>query len=83
MSSLSIRKLPHDLERELVREARKRGSTKSEIVIEALKMRFGLGDRALLRKRLRGFFGKMSRADLKEFDEATKGFSKIDPELWS
>lgn len=82
MSSLSIRKLPRKVEKALVREAKKEGKTKTEIVLEALEKRFGLSHESRRREKIRQFFGKMSPEDLKKFQEAIRPFSEIEKELW-
>lgn len=82
MSSLSIRKLPKEIEKALREESRARNTTKTEIVLKALEERFHLGDQERRRKRLADFFGRMSRNDYARFKEATRDFSRIDEDLW-
>lgn len=82
MSALSIRNLPRDLEKSLIREARRAGKTKTEITLEALRERLGLTDQSRKRAELRQFFGRMSEHEFQRFREATKPFSEIEPELW-
>jgi ribosomal protein L44E len=82
MSALSIRKLPKEIDQALQREARARNTTRTEIVLEALKERFHLSDQERKGRRLRSFFGKMTRPQLEAFQKATEGFSKIDPDMW-
>jgi len=83
MSSLSIRRLPKELEKALLHESRTGRKTKTGIVLEALEERFHLGKKALRLKRLREFFGKMSRSEYQAFQEATRDFSKIEKDLWN
>ncbi len=82
MSSLSIRRLPKILQSALAREARKLGKTKTDIVIEALEQRYSFQPANQRRQTLRDFFGKMTRRELKKFQEATKCFSEIDKDMW-
>lgn len=82
MSSLSIRKLPRDLEKALLREIQRQGKTKTQVVLEALAKRFGLEHREKKREKFRRFFGKMTAKEYREFQEATKPFSQIEQELW-
>jgi len=82
MSTLSIRRLPKELERALIREAKQQGKTKTEIVIQALRSAFRLGSEEDKRVKIRKHFGKMSHSDYLTFREATKEFSEIDSELW-
>lgn len=82
MSVLSIRNLPKEVEKALVREAKSRGRTKTDIVIEALRKKFHLDPLSAKRKTLRSFFGQMSAHEWDEFKKITGGFSEIDEELW-
>jgi hypothetical protein len=82
MSSLSIRKLPKDIEKALLEEARSRGTTKTEIVLKALEERFCLGDRERRGRRLRDFFGRMTRDQYAAFRRATEPFSQVEEDLW-
>ena len=83
MSSLSIRKLPQDIEKSLVREAKIRGSTKTELVLLALKQRYHLGDHAERKRNIRQFFGKMTQSEYQSFQKVTRDFSKVEEDLWS
>lgn len=82
MGSLSIRKLSKELEGALLREAREKGRTKSEIVTRALESAFFLGAKTKMKERLRKFFGKMDTNEFESFQNATKVFSEIEPTLW-
>jgi hypothetical protein len=82
MSALSIRKLPKEIEAALREEARSRKTTRTEIVLEALKERFHLTDLEQKGRKIRSFFGKMTRDQFEAFRKATEGFSQIDEELW-
>lgn len=83
MAHLSIRKLPPELNQAIVREARRRGATKTAIVIEALKKVFHLESAPVrIQRDVRKFFGKMNLKDYQEFQELTRDFSKIDKEIW-
>lgn len=82
MSALSIRKLPKEIDRALREEARARKTTRTEIVLDALKDRFHLSDQERKSRKIRSFFGKMTREQLDSFQKATEGFSLIDEEMW-
>ena len=82
MSALSIRKLPKEIDDALRQEARARKTTRTEIVLEALKDRFHLSDQEQKSRRLRSFFGKMTREQFDRFQKATEGFAKVDEEMW-
>lgn len=80
MSTLSVRKLPKDVERALQREAKTSGKTKTEIVIDALATRLHVRD-AKKRRPIREFFGKMSREEYETFKAAIADFEKVDEEM--
>jgi hypothetical protein len=82
VSALSIRKLPREIEEALLREARQKGKTKTEVVLEALEEKFHLGHAVKRREGLRAFFGKMSQGEYEEFLKATEDFSKVESDLW-
>jgi len=82
MSSLSIRRLPKDIEKALREEARARKTTKTEIVLKALEERFHLGDRERRRRKLRNFFGRMTKGQYASFQKATEPFSQVEEDLW-
>lgn len=82
MSSLSIRQLPGILQSALTREAKRLGKTKTDIVIEALEQRYSLQPLNRRRQTLHGFFGKMTKRELKKFQEVTKCFSEVDKDMW-
>ncbi len=82
MSSLSIRKLPKEIEKALREETRLRKTTKTEVVLRVLEERFHLGDRERRRKKLKDFFGRMSPNDYARFKKATEDFSKVEEDLW-
>ena len=82
MSTLSIRKLPPELEKALQREVSNEGITKTEIVLQALREKFHQVLPVRNREKIRKFFGKMPRSDYKTFQETTGAFSEIDESLW-
>lgn len=84
MSTLSIRKLPRALERALARETRRQRKSKTDIVVDALKNAFHLGERQQRAQQLHRFFRdhRTTPADETAFHEAMKDFEQIDEELW-
>ncbi len=82
MSSLSIRKIPRDVEKALRQEARSKKTTKTEIVLEALQEYFHLTSRERKRRNLRHFFGRMTKDQYRSFKTATEPFSEIESDLW-
>lgn len=83
MSVLSIRALPREIALALQSEVRRTGKTKTEVVIDALRRAFGMTHTPTRTKALRKFFGRMSKADYKAFQEVTRDFSAIDESEWS
>lgn len=83
MSYLSVRNLPEDVGRAIEREAKKRNSTKTEVVISALRSVFSEPVKgSVVRRDVRSFFGKMSKRQLSAFQEATQAFSAVDEADW-
>ena len=83
MANLSIRKLPPELDKAIQREANKLGTTKTEVVIAALREGLHLRQGSpKTHRNVRGFFGKMTAKDYKEFQRVTNDFSAIDEEIW-
>lgn len=82
MSTLSIRKLPKEIEKAIVNEAKKRGKTRTDIVIEALQKKYHLEPLREKRQALHQFFGKMTSREYREFLSATQPLREIDGEMW-
>lgn len=83
LKNLSIRKLPPELEKAIQLEAKKNNTTKTEVVLKALKQAFRLEKAPVkVHRDLRKFFGKMTPQEFKEFQKLTGDFSKIDEEMW-
>lgn len=81
--NLSIRKLPPDLERAIQLEAKKNNTTKTEVVLKALKQAFHLEKAPIkVQRDIRKFFGKMTLQEYQDFQKHTGNFSKIDEEMW-
>lgn len=82
MSTLSIRKLPRDVEQALRRETRRQRKSKTDIVVHALKEAFHLGTHENRAEQLQRFFGGIAPEDLAALDKAVQDFEKIDEALW-
>lgn len=82
MSTLSIRKIPEEIEKALIREAKKTNKTKTDIVIEALRQKFHMEPKSVRRQSLRAFFGKMTKKEYDKFKTVTQPFGEIDREMW-
>ncbi|MDZ4675930.1 MAG: hypothetical protein SGI74_00330 [Oligoflexia bacterium] len=81
--NLSIRKVPPELERAIQQEAKKHKTTKTEVVLKALKEAFHLEKAAAkVQRDIRKFFGKMTPQEYQEFQKNTHDFSTIDVEMW-
>lgn len=82
MSTLSIRKMPKEIEKAIIRDVKKRNKTKTDIVIEALQQKYHLEPLATKHENLRKFFGKMTSKEYKEFLVVTEPLREVDQEMW-
>lgn len=82
MSTLSIRKMPKEIEKAIMSDVKKRNKTKTDIVIEALQQKYHLEPLITKQENLRKFFGKMTSKEYQEFLAATHPFQTIDQEMW-
>jgi hypothetical protein len=83
MANLSIRNLPAALEQAIQQEAKKRDTTKTDVVVETLMAAFHLTKgNAKIHRDIRGFFGKMTRKEYLELKKHTADFSTVDAEMW-
>ena len=82
MSTLSIRKLPKDLEKALLQEAKIKKTTKTKIVLQALEEKFSLGSGEKKRQKIRRFFWRMTKKQYESFKKATEDFARIENDLW-
>lgn len=81
--NLSIRKLPPELEKAILSEAKKNNTTKTEVVLKALKQAFQLEKASTkVRRNLHKFFGKMTSQEYQEFQKHMGDFSNTDEEMW-
>lgn len=81
--NLSIRKIPPELEKAIQQEAKKHQTTKTAVVLNALKEAFHLQKTsAKVQRNTRQFFGKMTLQEYQEFQKSTQDFSVLDAEMW-
>ncbi len=81
--NLSIRKMPIEIEKAIQLEAKRCKTTKTNVVLAALREVFRLERPVIkVRRDVRKFFGKMTMAEYREFEKATKSFSHLDEEMW-
>jgi len=83
MGHLSIRRLPQGLERQITREARRRHTTKTAVVLEYLEHGARAARGAHARPSLRAWAGKLSARDLERVLRASRAQRIVDDELWS
>ena len=82
MKQLTLRNIPEDIEREIRRIARERGTSINKTIRELLGKALGI-DRSSGKKRdLSDFSGFWDEEEAKEFEKATEVFEKVDEELW-
>lgn len=82
MKHLTIRNIPPDLARALDVERKRRGWSLTRTVKELLRKSLGLGPGEVYDNGLRGLAGGWTDQDLRDFEEATAVFERIDEELW-
>ncbi len=82
MSTLSIRKMPKEIEKALIHDAKKKGKTKTDIVIEALQEKYHLEPLSVKCRSIREFFGKMTSKEYQEFLDVTQPLREVDQEMW-
>lgn len=81
--NLSVRKIPPELEKAIQQEAKRRKTTKTAVVLMALKEAFHLEKASpKVQRDIRKFFGKMTPQEYQEFQENTRDLSAIDSEMW-
>lgn len=80
MKHLTIRNVPDELASALEQEKRRRGQSLNETVLGLLKQGLGVGTPRS--NGLAALAGGWTEEDLREFEEATKMFERIDPEIW-
>ncbi len=81
--NLSIRNLPLQLEKAIQQEAKKQQTTKTAIVLQALKEAFHLEKGPpKIQRDIRKFFGKMTFQEYQEFQKHIRDFSTLDEEMW-
>lgn len=80
MKHLTIRNVPDDLYEQLKREKSRRGESLNRTVIELLRQRLGVGTTPS--NGLAGLAGRWDDTELREFEEATAQFERVDEELW-
>ena len=79
--NLNIRKLPDDLDQAIDKRVRLLQTTRTEVVVSALKVALGISQPRFKRD-VRSFFGQMNHKQYQDFLNHTDGFQKIDKELW-
>ncbi len=82
MSQITLRNLPGPLEKEIRKEARRRGSSLNRTVIGILERGLGMQSGQDKKRDLASLAGTWDEAALAEFREATSVFDKIDRENW-
>ena len=80
MKNLTIRNVPEPLHEALKLEKDRRGQSLNQAVIELLTERLAVG--VTRSNGLGRLAGRWSEEELREFEEATAPFERVDPELW-
>ncbi len=82
MSQITLRGLPEPLEREIRRQARRRGSSLSKAIIELLERAVGFNHPSPKKRDLSSLAGTWDEAAFSEFEKAVSAFGEIEPEIW-
>jgi plasmid stability protein len=82
MKQLTLRDIPDDLEREIRRIARERGTSINKTVRQLLCESLGIDQSSGKKRDLSEFAGFWNKKEAEEFDKATEVFEKVDEELW-
>jgi hypothetical protein len=82
MSQITLRDLPEPVEREIRREARRRGSSLNKVIISLLQKGLGMSSELEKKRDLANLAGTWDKDALAEFQDATSIFETIDAENW-
>jgi plasmid stability protein len=80
MKTLTIRNIPPDLDRALQRERARRSQSLNQTVIDLLRQRLGVG--TARSNGLAVLAGRWDDDELREFEDATAPFERVDADLW-
>ena len=84
MTTITLRNLPPEVERELLKRAKEKGISANKAVISLLEKQLGLRKKGRGNKHhdLDHLFGAWTKKQSEEFDKALAEQREIDPELW-
>ena len=82
MSYLTVRKIPADVDKALLKEKRRRGKSLNQTVIDLLRQALDLNWELPAGNGLEKLAGTWTQKDLDRFERATAVFEQIDEELW-
>ncbi len=83
IKQMTLRRIPDEVENALRNRANECGLSLNMLSIELLSQALGVDQLEKKRRDLSGFCGAWSEEDFKEFEQNTKCFESIDPEVWS
>jgi hypothetical protein len=85
MNQLTLRKIPLRVERQLRVHSKQKRMSLNKSAVALLSKALGVEDSPAPRRKrdLSRFLGSMNSDDAKMFDDNTRGFRAIDPELWN
>jgi hypothetical protein len=84
VTTITLRKLPPEVEREIRRRAKEKGISSNKAVIGMLEKQMGLKEKREKTKHhdLDHLFGAWTKKQSEDFDRALAEQREIDPELW-
>jgi len=82
MRHLTVRNVPDEVAKALLRHKQESGCSTNQAVIDLLRKALGLPPSATWDNGLAEHAGSWDAEDLAEFEQATRAFEEIDLELW-
>lgn len=82
--NLSIRKVPPELEKAILAEAKKHKTTKTQVVLRLLKEAFQMDKGpSRIKRDVRQFFGKMTWKEYHALQKSLGHFEEIEKDMWT
>jgi hypothetical protein len=82
MSQITLRDLPDHVEKEIRKEAGRRGSSLNRVIISLLEKGLGISPGGKKKRDLAALAGTLDESKLAAFREETSLFDNIDAENW-
>ena len=83
IKQMTLRRIPDPVENALRKRAKERGISLNRLSVELLSQALGVDQPVPQKRDLSGLSGFWKQKEYEEFQENTKCFDSIDPEIWS